>query len=65
MGRLLPTNCLIVFDSFVGLELKGLKLEKIDKASADVVSDSAKTSCVCKTSCSFLLLDVMVSNKRK
>ena len=25
-GRLLPTNCLIVFDHFVGLVLKGLKL---------------------------------------
>ena len=27
--RLLPTNCLIVFDHFVGLALKGLSFVKI------------------------------------
>ena len=27
--RLLPTNCLIVFDHFVGLALKGLKPTKL------------------------------------
>ena len=28
--RLLPTNCLSVFDHFVGLVLKGLKMRSID-----------------------------------
>ena len=37
--RLLPTNCLMVFDHFVGLALKGLRSDLIIRTSKRVARD--------------------------